>query len=310
MIGMRALVLTLLLSFAALAATAQTALSPILTRVAEEAEVFQQNMPKALTQETLEQKTLMPPSRFKPRVGSAAAEAPKIRLRGREIVSEYSVAPLQDSESHELVEFRQVISVDGKPVQSPESARRTLSLGMRSADDRIRKRMLEDFAKYGLVDIATDYGLILLAFTRRGLENLEIQAAGESQIGAESALVLSWKQTTPQGGELEFHGRQATHRALTGTLWVRKSDGLPLRIQAWAESVDAARHKIRDEASVDYVRSSHGFLAPVSVLHRHLVDGKAITENLYRYEPFKLFTSDAAIKFTEIPDEPAAAKKK
>ncbi len=293
--------------FAAIPADAQKTLDSVLTRVAEEAEAFQQNIPKTLTQEKLEQRSVMPPSRFKPRVGTGAAEAPKIRLRVREIVSEYSVAGLQDSQSTNLVEFRQVISVDGKKVQSVESARRALSLGMKSADDRIRKHMLEEFAKFGLVDVATDYGLILLAFSKRGVENMEFRPVGEGRIGADSAFVLAWKQKTADGGEVEFHGRQAAHRALAGTLWVRQSDSLPLRVQAWAESVDAAKHKIRDEGTVDYVRSSHGFLTPVSVAHRHLVDGKLMTENVYSYEPFKLFSSDAEIKFTELPEEPPAS---
>src|SRR5438105_1618675 len=63
------------------------ALSGILSRVAEEAEVFQQNSPKALTLETLEQRTLMPPPRFRPRIGKAAVttQAPKPRLQVREI---------------------------------------------------------------------------------------------------------------------------------------------------------------------------------------------------------------------------------
>ena len=53
---------------------AQPPLSKILARVSEEAEVLQQNAPKILTQETLEQRALMPPSRFRPRNESAAAE--------------------------------------------------------------------------------------------------------------------------------------------------------------------------------------------------------------------------------------------
>lgn len=301
------LALAFLTAAAAKPADAQKPLDSVLTRVAEEAEAFQQNIPKTLTQEKLEQRSVMPPSRFKPRIGTAAAEAPKVRLRVREIVSEYSVAGLHDSESTNLVEFRQVISVDGKKVQSAESARRALSLGMKSADDRIRKHMLEEYAKFGLVDIATDYGLILLAFSKRGMENMEFRLAGEGRIGADSVSIVAWKQKTADGGELEFHGRQAAHRALAGTLWVRQSDDLPLRVQAWAESVDAAKHTIRDEGTVDYVRSSHGFLTPVSVAHRHLVDGKLITENLYTYEAFKLFSSDAEIKFTELPDEPPAS---
>jgi len=292
------------LALAAQPAATSSPANPLLQRVAEEASIFEQNMPKALTRETLEQRSVMPPSRFHPRIGSAATAPPKPRLRVREIVSEYSVGALKDSASQDLVEFRQVISVDGHPVQSQETARRALSLGIQSADDRIRKRMLENFAQYGLVDIATDYGLILLAFTPRGLANMDIQPAGEGRIGADTTLVLAWKQNSAAGGELEFHGRQSAHRALQGTLWLRRPDGLPLRISAWAEHVDPARHTIRDEATVDYVESPHGFLTPVSVVHHHLVDGHLITENLYRYEPFKLFSSDAEIKFTEIPEPP------
>jgi hypothetical protein len=275
----------------------------ILARVAEEADVLAQNAPKALTQETLEQRALIFPPRSLLRVGKAATVAPKPRLMVREIVSEYSVGTLKESDSPDLVEFRQVVSVDGRRVQSAAQARHALSLGIHSADDRVRKRMLEDFAKHGLVDIATDYGLILLAFTKRGLENMQVQPAGETRVGTEEALVFSWRQTSAAGGELEFFGNRSARRPLQGMLYVRKSDGLPLRVQAWAEHPDAQR-TIRDEAAVDYALSTHGFLMPASVVHRHLVDGQLKTENLYRYEPFKLFSADAEIKFTEVPETP------
>ncbi|MGA2724277.1 MAG: hypothetical protein ABSG79_17945 [Bryobacteraceae bacterium] len=296
-----AVLLSMLL--AAQAPAPQLTLPEILDRVAEEAEVLEQNAPKALTQETLEQRALVPPSRFQPRVGQAATVAPKPRLVVREIVSEYSVGTLKESDSRDLLEFRQVVSVDGRKVQSAEHARHALSLGIQSPDDRVRKRMLEDFAKHGLVDVATDYGLILLAFTKRGLANMQLKLAGEARVGAENALVLSWRQTSAAGGELEFFGNQAVRRPLQGTLYVRKSDGLPLRVQAWAEHPDTNR-MIRDEAAVDYALSTHGFLMPASVVHRHLVDGRLRIENLYRYEPFKLFSTDAEIKFSEVPDTP------
>src|SRR5215831_14548802 len=109
------------------------AVSDLLSRVAEEAEVLQQNAPKALTTETLQQRTLLPPSRFRPRIGKAAVEPAKPRSQVREIVSEYSVGTLKESASRNLTEFRQVISVDGRKVQSPESARHALSLGLKSA---------------------------------------------------------------------------------------------------------------------------------------------------------------------------------
>jgi hypothetical protein len=308
---------------------APPSLPDLLSRVAEEAEILQQNAPKSLTQEVLEQRALMPATRFRPRIGKkATAEVPPPRLVVRQIVSEYSVGTLKDSAAQNLTELRQVISVDGRKVQSPASARHALSLGITSADDRVRKRMLEDFARHGLVDIATDYGIFLLAFSKRGLENMKVTFGGEEQVGADAAWVLNWQQTSPDAGLLQFVGNQASRVALRGRLLVRKSDGLPLRIQSWSEHPpDAATQtllqtwsghapdatlRVRDEATVDYVQSAHGFLTPVSVVHRHLVDGKVITENLYRYQPFKMFSADAEIKFTELdtPTPPPAPVKK
>jgi hypothetical protein len=281
----------------------QPSIPDLLSRVAEEAEILQQNAPKALTRETLEQRALMPPSRFRPRIGSAAVEPGKPRLQVREIVSEYSVGILKDSTSHDLYEFRQVIAVDGRKVQTAESARHALSLGLKSPDDRVRKRMLEDFAKHGLVDLATEYGLILLSFSKRGQENMKFAFAGEAQVGVDTAFILAWQQISSAGGVLEFLGNQAARRAMRGTLLIRKSDGLPLRVLVSSEHT-AARHNIRDEASVDYIQSTHGFLTPASVLHRHIIDGNLITENLYRYDAFKMFGADTEIKFTELTDMP------
>ena len=244
----------------------------------------------------------MPPSRFRPRSGEIAlAPQGQVRLQVREVVSEYTIAALGSADSPNLLEFRQVISVNGRPLQSPEAARHALSLEMRSPDDRLRKRMLEDFARNGLVDVATDYAMILLAFTKRGLEQLQIGTIREAQIGADDALVLDWQQTSAAAGQLEFRGKHVARRALQGLLWVRRSDSLPLRIQAWSEHADS-KTSIRDEATIEYAVSAHGFLAPASVVHRHIVDGELVTENLYRYEPFRLFTAETQIKFTELPD--------
>jgi hypothetical protein len=164
--------------------------------------------------------------------------------------------------------------------------------------------MLEDFARNGLVDIATDYGLILLAFGKRGIADMQFDEEPERQAGSETVRSILWKQLTPAGGELQFHGRQFTRIPLAGRLLVRKSDSLPVAIQVWAESVDGNKQTIRDEAAVAYRMSEHGFLTPVSVVHRHRVNGAILTENHYRYEPFKLFSADAEIQFDELPDAP------
>jgi hypothetical protein len=291
-------------AFAFLQDPAAPDIRELLSRAAEEAEIFQQNAPKSITQETLDQRAMMAPSRFRPRIGNKPPpDLPKPRLVVRQIVSEYSVVPLKDSADGSLVELRQVITVDGRKVQSVETARHALSLGIKSPDERVRKRMLEDFARHGLVDVATDYGTILLAFGKRGQQNMRIVLTGEEQVGVDAAWVLAWQQVTPTGGILEFAGNQADRHALQGRLLVRKSDGLPLRIQAWNEH--AVNHQvIRDEATVDYIESAHGFLTPASVLHRHSVNGNLMTENHYRYEPFKMFGADTEIKFTELTDMP------
>ncbi|MFY9728106.1 MAG: hypothetical protein WB579_04685 [Bryobacteraceae bacterium] len=290
-------------SAAARSQSALEAARPLLSRVAEEADAMEQNITKTVTIETLEQRGVRPPARF--RLRAAAANPPALRSTVRQIVSEYSVGTLKETGSRDLHEFRQVISVDGRPVQTEASARRALSLGMQSQSDRIRKRMLEQFARYGLVDIATDYGLILLEFTRRGWENLQFGPAAQGHIGTDTALVLGWSQRSTAGGELEFHGRRAMRESLQGRLWMRQPDGLPLRVEAWAELQDGG-HTVRDQASVEYVMSPHGFVTPASVLHRHSVDGQVMTENLYRYQPFRMFSVEAEIKFTDLPEPPPA----
>jgi hypothetical protein len=291
-----------------LTAAAQPTLAKILSRVSEEAEVLQQNAPKILTLERLEQRTPMPAVRFRPRGGSAGVpEALRPGLQVREIVSEYSFGAVHEGPAGSLLEFRQVVSVDGREVQSPESASRALSAGILATDDRGRKRMLEAFAANALGDVATDYGLILLTFAGRSLENLSITPLGREWVGTEPALTFYWQQKTASGGALEFHGRESAHRALQGTLWVREKDGLPLRVNAWIEHTDSAKHLIRDDATVEYAMSVHGFLTPASVIHRHVVDGQTTTENLYVYEPFKLFTTSTQIKFGE--PAPAPVKK-
>src|SRR5260370_22059981 len=76
---------------------AQLSLPDLLSRVAEEAEILQQNAPKSLTQEVLEQRALMPATRFRPRIGKAATVAQPPRLVIRQIISEYTVGTLKES---------------------------------------------------------------------------------------------------------------------------------------------------------------------------------------------------------------------
>src|ERR1022692_2251093 len=121
---------------------AQSSLPDLLSRVAEEAEMLQQNAPKSLTREVLEQRALMAAPRFRPRIGKKATVVPQPpRMVVRQIVSEYSVGTLQEAAIQNLTDLRQGISGDGRKIQSADRARHALSLGITAPDDGIRKRM-------------------------------------------------------------------------------------------------------------------------------------------------------------------------
>jgi hypothetical protein len=48
-----------------------------------------------------------------------------------------------------------------------------------------------------------------------------------------------------------------------------------------------------------------GFPEPLTVCHRHYVDGVGLTENLYAYAPFRLFTSESNIRYGDTQEPPA-----
>lgn len=289
-----------------MAATALTGqnmpLPEILSRVSEEAEIFRRVAPETLAEETLTQRSLKPPPRFRRRGATAPNAAPeKPEYLTRQITSEYSFATLRESGA--LHEFRQVTAVDGRRVSTPESARHALGLGMRSEDDRARKRMLEDFQKVGLQGAATDFGQLILLFTKRQLENYDFRPDGYGRIGVDQMVVLAFSQRQGSPSMLVFEGRKTVRAKLDGQLWVRRKDGVPLRIilrSQWTEQKRVRKH----EAVVDYTPTPFGIVEPASVKHSEFMDEELVTENLFRYSTFKKFGADAEIKFDTLPEQP------
>ena len=282
------------LLYLAYAARAQT-LPEILSRVSEEAEVFRRIAPQILAEETLTQRALKPPPRFRPRAGAAAATPLTTTRQTREIVSEYSFGTLKDA-SESLHEFRQVISVDGKTISAAAAARHSLALGLASADDHARKRMLEDFQKYGLTNAVVDFGPLLLLFTKRQTGNYHFELAGGDRIGADQVKIVSYTQISGPDRMLVFQGRRAIHQPIQGRIYARVPDGLPLRITI-VESRENGKNAFREEAVVDYTPNAQGFLAPAAVTHRGFAGDQLLVEDEFRYTAFKKFGADAAIKF-------------
>ena len=284
-------------------------LPEILSRVSEEAEMFRRVAPQTLAEETLVQKSLKKDPRFRPRLEVAAKAATTTPEYARhEVISEYSFASMKESPGG-MHEFRQVTSVDGRRVTTPENARHALSLGLRAQDDRLRKRMLEDFQKNGLQGAAGDFGQLILLFTKRELPNYEFRLDGPGRVGDEDAVMVVFEQR--QGGKnlLVFEGRKTVRVKMGGRIWARRKDGLPLRINmhsVWTELERTRRH----EAVVEYMPTSFGILAPATVKHSEYLDNLLVTENFYRYSQFRKFGADAEIKFQTLPEpEPKPEQK-
>ncbi len=284
---MRAL---LLLSFA-LVLQADERTQKLAERLAREAEAFEKIAPQLLGRETLHQRVMAPPARFKLRVGDAATHPPVATWKEREIVSEYAFALL----GREIHELRQVISVDGKSVAGETQAQDALAKLVTGRDDERKKRALEQLEKYGLQGAATDFGQILLLFTRANQERYELTATGPRLLGTMPTQVFHYQQLDGPHALTVFRGDTAAHTqaqtqrlSVEGEIWVREADGLPLRITMAA--TDSTTDKtLREEATVDYAISEFGALLPVETTHRELRSGVEVAENKFTYAEFHRF---------------------
>jgi hypothetical protein len=270
-------------------------LQAMLNRVSEEAEVFAYSARAVLSEETLRQKARKGAVRFRPRIGEAATKLPKEEFQTREIVSEYGYSSFKDSPAA-LHEFRTITSVDGKKVATQEKARRTLTMGMRSNDDGVKKRMLQDFEKHGLIGAATDFGQLILLFSKRRLKDYEFEIKGRDRIGADTAIVIAFHQNEGKEALTVFAHNAALRNTLQGFLWVRLPDYLPLRIRLLTSRKEGP-FIMNTEGTVDYAMSTHGCLLPASVVHRDVIGDKLITENIFQYTPFRKFGAESELKF-------------
>ncbi len=281
------------------AATAQQGgagdIQSMLGRVSEEADVFAHSARAVLSEETLRQRTRTSPLRFRPRVGEAATKPPKEEFLTREIVSEYGYSSFKDSPAA-LHEFRTVTSVDGRKVVAAEKARRTLTMGMSSADDGVKKQILRDFEKHGLIGAATDFGQLILLFAKRRLTDFDFEIKGQDRIGADLATVLAFRQKGGPESLTVFAHNAALRNTLQGFIWVRMPDHLPLRIRLLTSRKEGV-FVVNTEGTVDYAMSAHGCILPAAIVHRDTVGDKLMTENIFQYAPFRKFGAESELKF-------------
>ena len=289
-----------------LRAAEEPSVDKLLLRVAEEAEAFGRAATKVIGQEELEVVALAPQPRFIRR-----AEPPKPQYRTRRVISEYGFALFPEDQN--LHEIRQVLTVDGKTVRKPGKLRETLAMGMKGEVDRAKKAMLKDFERYGLKDSASvDFGQAILMFARRQQDNFIFAYLRDEFVGPDQTAVLSYEQKSEGNAAMTvFEGKQVVRHKFQGLLYVRASDGLPLRL-----TLDASRKgkdvELTHLASIDYQQSPHGFIVPVSLTYTETVNGQMVSESRARYTDFKVFGASSELKFTvqDAPPTPPPTKKK
>ena len=191
----------------------------------------------------------------------------------------------------EIHELRQITSVDGKAGAGETQAQNALAKLITSHNDDRKRRVLEQLEKYGLQGAATDFGQILLLFTRGNLERYEITAAGPRLLGTVPTQVFHYQQLDGPHALTVFRGGSAAKTeslSVEGEIWAREADGLPLRITMAA--TDSSTDKtLREEAAVDYAMSEFGTLLPVETTPRELRSGVEVEENKFTYTEFHRF---------------------
>lgn len=279
----------MLLCFA-LVLRAEDSTQKLVKRLGDEAAAFQKIAPQLVGRETLHQRALAAP-RFKVRVGDAAKQAQAADWKKHEIVSEYAFALL----GQQIHELRQVTSVDGKRVAGETQAQDALAKLITGNDDQRKRRALEQLEKYGLRGAATDFGQILLLFSRGNIERYEITATGPRLMGTVATQVFHYQQLDGPQALTIFRAAATKRLSVQGEIWVREADGLPVRITMTATDSSGDKDKpLREEATVDYAMSAFGTLLPVETTHRELRGGEEVAENKFSYRDFHRFEGPPA----------------
>jgi hypothetical protein len=267
-------------------------------RLSEEADAFRRLAPNVLGRESLHQRSLKPPPRFRPRVGDAARKPPEPTWQVREILSEYAFTKFM-GEEETLHELRSVISVDGKPVKESKTAEDTLARIITLKDTERQQQLLKEFEKYGLLGAATDFGQLLLLFTPRNMDRFEFTERGTKMIGEGEVLVFGYTQIDGPPSLTIFPskpGEAPLKVRAAGEIWVREDNFLPMRITLAIRKLDGTR-EVREEAEVDYTTSTFGALLPAMTHHRELRGDAVVAENTFVYSNFHQFGASSELKF-------------
>ena len=200
------------------------------------------------------------------------------------VVSRYALAEI--GEGHALHEIRTIVTIDGESLKTAGDARHALTIGLRSADDRTKRELLENLEHNQLEGAVTDFGQLILLFTRRLQKDYVFSLAGDQNLSGEPVFVLGYRQISGAQGLMVFRERTEETQTATGQIWLRQKDLLPIRITMNTEEPLSKKLTIRTLALVDYMPSPFG-LVPASVIHMQLLNSTLMVENDFHYADFQ-----------------------
>jgi hypothetical protein len=200
------------------------------------------------------------------------------------VISNYGLAEV--GRPRVLHEIRTIVTIDGKALEDPGEARHALTAGLQSPDDETKRRLLEDLDRNQLEGAVTDFGQLILLFSRRYQPDYRFSINRDRRhIGAEPVVVLQFKQISGLQGLTFFKETGADRQPATGQIWLRVRDLLPLRIIFDTEEFVSKKFTIRTEATVDYTASPVG-LVPQRVTHKQFLNSDLMVENDLHYGEF------------------------
>jgi hypothetical protein len=214
-------------------------------------------------------------------------EPPKPEIGHREIVSYYALSSFRSS-PEALHEFREMVSVDGQNITGDNAADRFRTI-LNGSDVKAKKALLEGFEKTSLAVAATDFGQLILLFTKANQGKYNFRAQGSALVGADRALIVDFSQSAGAEALRVAQPGKEVREPLTGQIWIREAGFMPLRITLRTAHLEQSR-TIRDEARVDYEPKADSLILPVSIVYRRFVNDDLHVEAIYQYYDWRHMT--------------------
>src|SRR5205823_3092471 len=145
------------------------------------------------------------------------------RFKTQQIVSWYAFGSLRGS-PEAVREFRRIFEIDNKPIEREGAAKSSFIADIGSQEDQSKQSLLKQFEKEVLPGAATDFGQVLLLFSKSKLDKYSFQLAGQSRMGADAALVIAFKQVGGNQALRILDGGKKLAEKLQGHLLVREGD--------------------------------------------------------------------------------------